>query len=98
MSARASEHELREIDDCLRRPALSHLNRIVFQSKSLRGHHCTIPAWSLLPRIEHFFTEVSRLRIERAPERVNDFETAAERIECRGVVQVCGRLAGFRVG
>ena len=33
-----------------------------------------------------------------APERVNDFETAAERIECRGVVQVCGLLADFRVG
>ena len=32
------------------------------------------------------------------PERVNDFETPAERIECRGVVQVCGLLAGFRVG
>ena len=31
-------------------------------------------------------------------ERVNDFETAAERSECRGLVQVCGRLAGFRVG
>jgi len=31
-------------------------------------------------------------------ERVNDFETAAERIECRGVVQACGLLADFRVG
>ena len=45
---------------------LPHLNRLVFQSKFLRGHRCTIPAWSLLPPIEHFFTEVSRLRIERA--------------------------------
>jgi len=25
-----------------RGPGLSHLNRLVFQSKSLRGHHCTI--------------------------------------------------------
>ena len=33
----------------------------------------------------------------RMVERVNDFETPAERIECRGVVQVCGRLADFRV-
>ena len=48
---------------------LPHLNRLVFQSKFLRGHRCTIPAWSLLPRIEHFFTEVSRLRIERASRR-----------------------------
>ena len=47
-------------------PGLSPLNRRVFRSKSLRGHPCTIPAWNLLPRIEHFFTEVSRLRIERA--------------------------------
>ena len=31
-------------------------------------------------------------------ERVNDFETAAERISCRGGGQVCGRLADFRVG
>ena len=33
-----------------------------------------------------------------SPERVNDFETPAERIECRGVVQVCEWLADFRVG
>ena len=29
-------------------------------------HH---PAWSLLPHMKHFFTEVSRLRIERASRR-----------------------------
>ena len=37
-------------------------------------------------------------RMLRGAERVNDFETAAERIECRGVVQACGLLADFRVG
>ena len=31
-------------------------------------------------------------------ERVDDFETTADRIECRGVVQVCGLLADSRVG
>jgi hypothetical protein len=37
------------------------------------------------------------LRIKR-PKHVNDFETAAERIECRGVVHACGLLAEFREG
>ena len=36
--------------------------------------------------------------LEHLPERVNDFETPAERIECRGVVQASGLLVYFRVG
>jgi hypothetical protein len=33
-----------------------------------------------------------------ATERVNDFETPAERIYCRAVAPVCGLAACFRVG
>ena len=44
----------------------------------------------LLPRLHRALLD--------GTERVNDFETTAERIECRWVVQVCGLLAGFRVG
>ena len=43
-------------------------------------------------------TSFSREPVHEPVERVNDFETPAERIECRGVVQVCGLLADFRVG
>jgi hypothetical protein len=36
--------------------------------------------------------------IGRGAERVNDFETPAERIYCRGVAPVCGRAADSRAG
>ena len=45
----------------------------------------------------HITRQRTAHRVDGA-ERVNDFETAAERMECRGVVQVCGLLADFRVG
>ena len=76
------------------------------------GTHLTkegYQAWEkgIFPVIEKFMKAVPLAPVKimliggsatEGPERVNDFETTAERIECRGVVQVCGLLADFRVG
>jgi putative transposase len=36
--------------------------------------------------------------LHAAPECVNEFETSAKRIQCRGVVQVCEWVVDFREG
>jgi hypothetical protein len=58
-----------------------------------------------IPFLRSFEYLLSRTVLERprtdnlnGTERVNDFETPAERIECRRVVQVCERLADLREG
>ena len=64
--------------------------------------HAEERRWRHLDTMQFTTELVARLPRCRCPEhgaeRVNDFETPAERIYCRKIVQVCGRLADFPAG